>query len=467
MIQLDPTILHAARAAAAHELMSLVNSSAAALKNQHAQPERTYLRALHATASEAHRLLSAFGGSRELTHRIFRADAVNGPADDAPADPTQAAAHLGLLDRHRQRISDALSAGGAVKDAKFVTALTNSAVALLAMFFERAFRGEQTATLAREKRCELIAHLELMRESYRTAERTPGTSAQKLERAFHTALSMKYALTGRLPRLIFVHDLDNSLLPNEDYYRAFPNWELFLKAKAMHDTYRISPWQARFAVLSLFGPAHEESRASYDVLLRLLGERVYQSMFADARDFFHHSSTLPCGEAAVQSALVTAGNRTIAVELARRLAIPAAMVFGVDERSCAGFDKPWGLLNFSLSAPENIVVCIDDNDASLMRGLAAPSILEEDQPAAPLRDLCFFAARTPAAGEPDSFGLYKALRSAGVLYLENCRAQGSAGRSNGYQGALRYASWRQDWLTRQSFPAPPNNARLSPPQFNI
>ncbi len=456
--------------AVGREFLNIDRLSAAALTHETDKTGRAYLLALQAVTEIAQRLFVNMRHDNEALMRIvLDATTANLPLSQSESlQPPELTLHLRTLEHHRRQVIESLSLGDSTRiDANLSAALQNAAYSLIAMLLEHRVRGEQMESLARKHSSAIRSHVEIMRQSLDIARLKSSTPHVAIEHAFRNALSLKLAAHGRIPKLILVHDLDNNLLPNESYNRSFPNWCLFRKAREVHDTYFIAPWQVRFPVLSIFGAAHEASRASNAALLHVQAEQAYQFMFSDARKLFDTLAGAAPHETSIQSVISTAGNRLVATALAQKLAISSAMVHGVDERSCAGFDKPWTVLNCASSSPENIVICSDDSDSSLVQNLSAPSVIEGSEIAAPLANLCFFAARTPGAGEADTFALHKALRSAKIPFLENTSTKAELGRLHGYQGVRQYVAWYREWVAQHNSMQHSVKPHLSTPTFTI
>lgn len=320
--------------------------------------------------------------------------------------------------------------------------------ALFEMLVRRQYRYLEIQEKASLCLKEVHIHCEVMKQSFQKATSMGGTRTEQAKNALETALFMKRNIFNTTPRLIIVHDIDNNLTFDDSYYREFPNYDLFSKAKEVHDKYKISPWESRFSALSVFGMLNSNTRKSFLFLLKVLGRNISNLVFEDVKELLYQSAHFFHQEGGIECCIVTANNSIVASELSTQLGWFPNRVWGVNERNCDGFDKALTLLEILCANPNIILVCSDDGDSGLIQDLEKESLVQNSSINIPLSYLCFFAARYAREDEPIQYGLYEALNSRNFPFLLNWAERLPSGKMNGYQGVNKYVGVYKEWISK-------------------
>lgn len=344
--------------------------------------------------------------------------------------------HKGLHDRSpAYLLSDSIEAAG---------------YALLEMLIHRQNRYiAMKQKVVRSK--EIYLHCEVMKKSFQEALLAGGTRTEQAKNALKIAVSIKKSIFNIAPRLVLVHDIDKNLTVDDSYYTDFPNYNLFVKAKEIHDKYMISPWESRFPALSVVGVLNSTTRDIFLSLLKELGRKISNLVFEDVKELLYHSSYF-VNQGTIECCIVTANNSIVARELSSQLGWLPEKIWGVDERNCDGFDKALTLLEILCDNPNTIIVLSDDGDSSLIEGLEKDSLLDSISIPVPLSYLCFFAARCATAEETDEYKLYEALNAKKLPFLINWADHSLSERVYGYQGVSRYVeTYKESILENKSY----------------
>lgn len=336
-----------------------------------------------------------------------------------------------------------------VKDSTLTYSINQAGYSLLKILANRYCRREIINTKAAKKSKQLHLHYEIMQRSFQKAMLMGGSLEDQARNALKFALVMKSTIFNIAPELVIVHDLDNNLTLDESYYSDFPNWNLFLKAKEVHDKYQISPWEARFSALSIFGTQHSDTRKSFLLLLKDLGCKISHLVFEDVKELSRKLSFFSSHEGEIKCYIVTANNSIVAKEVSERLGWLPPRVWGVNESNCDGFDKSLTMLEIFCDNPNIILICSDDGDSGLIQDMKKESLLPNKNIKLPLSHLCFFAARCATEYESSQYNLYEELNSQKIPFLSNYAKKNLSGKIYGYQGVTEYVKVYKEWVVKK------------------
>lgn len=339
-----------------------------------------------------------------------------------------------------------------VKDSKLTYSINQAGYTLLKILVNRYCRRKIINTKVAQKSKQLHLHYDIMQRSFEKAMLMGGSLQDQARYALKLALVMKSTLFNMAPELVIVHDLDNNLTLDESYYSDFPNWNLFLKAKEVHDKYQISPWEARFSALSIFGNQHLDTRKNFLLLLKDLGCKISHLVFEDVKELSQKLSFFSSQEGGIECCIVTGNNSIVANEVSERLGWLPARVWGVNESNCDGFDKALTLLEIFCDKPNIILICSDDGDTGLIQDMKKESLLPSKNIKLPLSRLSFFAARCATEDESSQYRLSQELNFQKIPFLSNYANKTLSGKIYGYQGVTEYVKiYREYIVKRQSY----------------
>lgn len=340
------------------------------------------------------------------------------------------------------------SRGGAALSSPLLAAVEHAGDTLVDLLLRRVARSERAKRSSADSTAALRRHVNIMTASVEQGRSEAAAVSDQITVAFLAALDGKRATLHKIPRLILVHDVDNNLFPDAAYYDTFPNHALYARASQLHDAYNIYPWEARYPALSVFGSLNPTVQERNGLLLRALGKQLPDFMFSDARQVLtscrKHSST----PLVIDTCICSANNPVVVAQLSLQLGLSRSRVWGVSESTCAGWDKALTVLELAIAHPDAVIVCSDDSDRSLVRGIRDQSLFDGDPTDLPLHGLCFFAARIPGKGEQVDFALHETLEAARIPFFANVNEISGGQLRNGYQGMSRALDLYIQWVAR-------------------
>jgi hypothetical protein len=433
-----------ARADAKQRIMEILGKCADVVPGMPNGEDRAYVLALRLVATEALHALEISKPSKTSTWH-------GGPSARSILDGLPAPAlgdfsvYEGVLEAHRCGVVSALNEGRVASEPELANAIGAAGIALshlLVRCARREIEGKLLERLVLEQQCQ-YGHE--MRRALALETGWGLSGPERFHLAFKKAVESKRSMTGQVPRLVLVHDVDRNLTPNDDHYEQFPHYRLFSRVQLLHRELDLGSAEARFAVLSIFGASHRNVGEIWHSRLRAFGHRMPDLIFDDARELLGAGYRLR-DDYEVVSTFVT-GNSTVAVaQMASSLGLSDARVWGIDERRVDGFNKSVALWEIIHENPGAVVVVSDDGDPELIESVRR-TISCRNRQGIGLADLVFFVARAPNEVECNQFPLREVLEEEGLPYLTNvCEPVGHA-RGLGYQGMSQVVDWYESYQT--------------------
>jgi len=444
----------------AHELLevraqleNLFVRSQAALSGLYNLEDRAYMLALRSVAMIARNYLDDYSSLPQLAiaRRPHGGQRARSILSALPAAAITAEHDVQVqLSKHRRTVVAKLLGEPGDYGEGLVSSMQGAAQALLRMLFRRIYREKLARTLIRAMYGDPSSHFRIMREVLSSVNQSKIPAVHRFGAAFCKVANLKQQSSGAPAKLILIHDIDSNLTASDEHYRQFPNGDFYIRVQQLHRELDISPSEARFAILSIFGANHSAAKCHWYSQLRLAGRQVHDSMFKDALSLFAQTIDPHC-RGLVESCFITGNNSIVAAQIAQDLGVPDALIWGIDEQSIDGFDKHFAVLEIIDQNPGAIFVLSDDGDSQLLNCLTRGSVLPEF-PFISLQDLVFFVARKANLNESNIFPISMELSKGEIPFLTNVCSEVEHQGKVGYQGMIEVFKMYQSFVAQNTNP---------------